>query len=423
MSVIEPKLEVLERLFALARADLTEAEPRRGAASLLAVQRRLQQGGRYQRQALWRNVGAALLSVALVTWFCVKYVGAPLEMEVVAGEPSHGGQLSPSTTSTTVRFSDGSELEVERSARAEVASLRAHGADIRLRQGQLRLQVAKRPGAQWNVLAGAYRVHVTGTSFAVALSDGGERLDLEMFAGSVRVSGPLIKGELEVENAQRLRIDVARARVSVEPAAAPAMPEPPSEPSAEPEPEQGSAGEADAPPAEARDSVAAEGKSIRKHRSRSSEPSWPSRVAAGQFAEVLEAAQARGLDGVYGRASLDDLEALADAARYAQQPTVARAALLALRSRFAGSKSAKQAAFLLGRIVERESGASALDWYERYLEEDPAGVHASQALGRRMLIVYRHGEIAAAVAIAREYLERFPQGSHAPNARKIVAGH
>jgi transmembrane sensor len=420
--VIEPKLQALERLFDLARSDLTDAEPRRGAASLLAVERRLQQRSeRRGRQVLLRNVGAVLLSAALITWLAVKQVGAPIEMEVVAGEPSLGGQLSPSTTSTTVRFSDGSQLEVERAARAEVASLHRHGADIRLRHGQLRLQVAKRPGADWNVLAGAYRVHVTGTSFAVALSDGGERLDLEMFSGSVRVSGPLIEREIEVANAQRLRIDGVRGRVSVEPGGAPATRDPPTEPSAEPQPDD-SPPEVDVPLVEARPAMASERKAVRKSRSRSVDPSWQSRVAAGQFSEVLEAARARGLEGVYERASLDDLEALADAARYAQQPGIAREALLAMRRRFVGSKPAKQAAFLLGRIVEHESGAGALDWYERYLTEDPAGVHASQALGRRMLIVYRHGEIAAASEMAREYLERFPKGSHAPNAKKIIAG-
>jgi hypothetical protein len=76
---------------------------------------------------------------------------------------------------------------------------------------------------------------------------------------------------------------------------------------------------------------------------------------------------------------------------------------------------------LLGRLVEDESGPSALEWYERYLAEDPRGIHASQALGRRMLILYRRGDTAAAASAAREYLARFPEGAHAESARKIMA--
>jgi hypothetical protein len=145
-------------------------------------------------------------------------------------------------------------------------------------------------------------------------------------------------------------------------------------------------------------------------------------VSDGQFARVLDAARARGLDVVYQQAALADLEALADAARYAQQPGVARAALLAMRSRFGSTRPARQAAFLLGRLVEDESPATALDWYARYLAEEPRGAHAAQALGRRMLLLYRRGDAGEAASAAREYLARFPGGPHAAMANEIVTG-
>lgn len=417
----------LEPLLGLARSQLTGAEPRRGAASLGVVEQLLQRQSEHgRRQARWRNGALVLASVALLAWQGLKWMASPLEMEVVAGELSADGQLSPSATTTTVRFSDGSELVVEPAASAEVASIDPHGADIRLRRGLLRLEVAKRPGADWNVLAGAYRVHVTGTSFSVALADSGEQLDVEMFSGTVRVSGPLIERELEVTRAQRLRIDQKHGRVAIEPAgpassppaslgeaSADAAPESPSQP---PEVQ---APQAELPPVEA---PAREAPPLRSHRARHAEASWSSLVSAGQFARVLEAAQARGFDAVYQRASLADLEALADAARYAQRASVAREALLAMRGRFPNTKPAKQAAFLLGRLVEDESAASALEWYDRYLAEEPRGVHASQALGRRMLILYRKGETDQAASTAREYLVRFPNGPHAASARKIVTG-
>lgn len=409
--------QALEPLLDLARSQLTGSEPRRGAASLATVEQRvLRRGEQMRRQALWQGGAIALASLALLTWQGLTLMASPLEMEVVAGELAADGQLSPSVTTTTVRFSDGSELVVQPAASAEVAELNTHGADIRLRRGQLRLEVAKRPGADWNVLAGAYRVHVTGTAFSVALADGGESLDVEMFSGTVRVSGPLIDDELEVTRAQRLRIDQKHGRVAVEPAGeqahvAPASLDEPARDAAPPEvvePEP-------APPVEPPATTA------RPHKARPAE-SWSKLVSAGQFTRVLDAAQARGIEGVYQRGSRDDLEALADAARYAHRPAVARDALLAMRKRFAGSKASKQAAFLLGRLVEDESAPSALEWYERYLTEDPRGAHASQALGRRMIILYRRGDKALAATTAREYLGRFPAGPHAESARKIVKG-
>ena len=412
---LEPP-RALQPLLDLARLQLSGAEPRRGAASLATAERLLEQEvARRRRSALWRNAAMVLAAVALLVWRGLRLIESPLQMEVVAGEVSPGGQLAPSATTTTVRFSDGSELVVEPAASAEVASIDPHGANIRLRRGQLRLAVAKRPGADWNVLAGAYRVHVTGTSFSVALTESEEQLDVEMFSGTVRVSGPLIERELEVTSAQRLHIDGKQGRVAIEPVGSVAST---------------ARADVEEPPADAvssmlpaPDAALTPRKSpVGAHKGRPAEPSWSSLVSAGQFARVLDSAQARGFPSVYQQASLADLEALADAARYVQRPSVARNALLAMRRRFEGTKPAKQAAFLLGRLAEDESPTSALDWYGRYLAEEPQGAHAAQALGRRMLILYRTGDEGDAAATARDYLARFPRGPHAATATKIITG-
>lgn len=408
--------EKLEPLLELARRELTEAEPRR-AASLAALEQRLEKlTGRRRRIALWPGVLATLVAAICIGWFALEQVRSPLEMQVLAGELSRNGQLSPSSTTAAVRFSDGTELWVEPAARAEVASVSARGADIRLQHGQLRLQVAKRPGADWNVLAGAYRVHVTGTSLAVALGEDGENLEVRLFAGAVAVSGPLIDGEIAVSRAQRLSVDGKLRRVRVQPLDVPEV-------RAAPEallPEADVARDGVAPAPDARP-AAPLGNAARARQRPPRKPAWSSQVAAGKFDDVLSAAEKQGLESVYGRASLDDLSALADAARYGRRHVIARAALLAMRRRFASSAPAKQAAFLLGRLMEDESAPSALEWYERYLQEEPRGVHASQALGRKMLIVYERGGASAAAAIAREYLEHFPDGSYAPSARRIMS--
>jgi TolA-binding protein len=404
----------LAPLLELARVDLTDLEPRRGAASLAAVQRRL---ARRRRHRMSLSIGIpALAGLTLALWLVMKFVVAPLEMEVLEGSLSPDGIVSAATSASSIRFSDGTALLVEPAARARVSKVNAHGADIRLEGGKLRLSVAKRPGARWNVLAGAYRVHVTGTSLAVALADGGERIDVQLFSGAVRVSGPLIEQGIDVKPSQRLRIDGERQLFRIETIEDPSASAPPTQPAAVP---------AAAPPPEPPPPDPAPVEPARRARAKPARPpapSWAARVAAGDFAAVLSAAEARGLDDVYQRAPLADLEALADAARYARRTSVARDALLAQRRRFAGSTPAKQAAFLLGRLQEDESTTAALEWYGRYLEEEPDGPHAPQALGRKMLLLHRQRS-AEAETTARQYLERFPNGSHAANAKRILAGH
>jgi hypothetical protein len=271
------------------------------------------------------------------------------------------------------------------------------------------------------VLAAGYQVHVTGTSFAVAFDGEQKTLGVRMFSGSVRVSGPLLAQGVDVSGGERLVVDVAQGSVRVEPADAPAMvdhaPEP-EEPLVAVEPIET---EPPAPPP-----TTSEPSSRRAKRRAAAlvPPSWQSLVASGDFAAVLAAAEQRGFPTVYQAGSFAELDALADAARYERRTTVARGALLAIRSRFAGTRAAKEAAFLLGRLLEGAGSPSALvlEWYERYLEEDGGGVYAAQALGRKMLIVHRQHGSSGALPLARDYLKRFPDGPHASGARKLLMG-
>src|SRR5258708_17283601 len=76
--------------------------------------------------------------------------------------------------------------------------------------------------------------------------------------------------------------------------------------------------------------------------------SWASLVVQGRHARVLDEADAPGIDGVIATATEADLNAVADAARYAGRRDLARRALLALRSRFGSTPRAASPAFLLG---------------------------------------------------------------------------
>jgi hypothetical protein len=143
-------------------------------------------------------------------------------------------------------------------------------------------------------------------------------------------------------------------------------------------------------------------------------------VAAGKFEQVVEEAERWGLDACLASASSSELALLADAARYTRRGDLSRQVLLAQRKRFAGSRRAAEAAFLLGRLAESPGGAGAVSWFDAYLVEAPSGPYAPEALGRKMMLVEKMSGRAAAAKVAEEYLRRFPRGTYAQAARALL---
>jgi hypothetical protein len=147
---------------------------------------------------------------------------------------------------------------------------------------------------------------------------------------------------------------------------------------------------------------------------------WAADLAAGRFPSIVVEATALGIDGVLARSELEELAALADAARYTRHESLARGALQALRRRFPRSEQAHMAAFHLGRMAESEQDPrAALSWFEAYLGEVPSGTYASEALGRKMLLVQSLDGKPAARELADTYLRRFPGGTYADAARAL----
>lgn len=313
---------------------------------------------------------------------------------------------------TKIRFSDGSEVSLDRGAEAKIAKVDAHGARVNLRRGEAHLEVVKNHETAWYVDAGPYTVHVTGTAFDVSWSEKERVFELTLQHGSVIVSGPQVGSGVAVRPGQRM-IGRADGYVVVEgpkPAAvaaaapngaSPALP--PAELRADVDSALGATSDVTPPDAQPRSN-------------------WGHLVAQGKFREVLTDAQRRGVEQVLAGAPLADLAALADAARYAQNGELAKKALLAERNRFPSSRAASDAAFLLGRLAE-DSGGGAVAWYDRYLAKSPNGPYASQALGRKMMLSFRDGGPAAAEPLAKEYLTRYPNGPYASAARKLASRH
>ena len=415
----------LRRLIDLAQATLNDEAIKRVWPADEYGLRRLERPER-RRRVRWPAVSlvglAALVLVgAPFAWFAARQPG-PLTFEVINGTVGAAGEIQsagvPSAdVGARIRFSDGSEIALDRDARAQVSDVTAVGARIVLSNGRAHTFFVPRPHGHWQVAAGPYVVQVTGTIFDVQWSGDGQAFDVWLQKGSVRVSGPLIGDGLAMTHGQHLLTRMKDRKIlldsQAEPTAEPApVPAPVEAPAAEPQGHgEGAVGKATEPPAPA-PAASAHGPAPGR--------SWSRRMARGDFEAVVEAAERRGIDAVLAHGSRTELAALADAARYTRRNRLAGRALVAERDRFSDSAEGREAAFFLGTVAE-DSGdrGGALTWYGRYLREDASGTYSAQALGRKMLIESRRGSATAGID-AEEYLHRFPSGSYADAARLIL---
>jgi hypothetical protein len=363
--------------------------------------------GTTTRFRIWRPIAAAALVISVAVVAVLFLVREPNRIDYRVSGPvvTEGGWLGvpKDRGALSLRFSEGTEIDLGPGSKGRVAEMTAEGARVVLATGVLRARVVHQARTHWTVAAGPYAIEVTGTAFDVGWSSEGERLELSLHDGSVVVRGPSLRDGIRVAAGQRL---VAHARTGgaelsslFAPEAAQEAPAEAPSAAAEPEPNE----PAGSPPA-------APGP-----------PSWSEMLASGNFRGVLAAAQARGIDTTLNHGSIGDLVALADAARYAHDRNLAKRGLLAERARFPRSAEARAAAFVLGRMADDGGQSSeALRWYDDYLAESPHGAFAAEALGRKLVALVRSGDVGAARVVAKGYLERFPRGAHAAYAREVL---
>ena len=391
----------LVKVFAeLAQQRLPDEPASRDKQGFARLQERMAESQAQRGILPWARVGGlALAAVAVLGagawWFAsARHITYQVENAQVAAD----GKLFGGTSGGQVHFSDGSQLALAPGSQTTVSELDAHGAHVRVEEGSAHFAIEHKQGAAWAVLAGPYTVRVTGTAFDVGWVAGTQRFEITMQSGSVVITGPLAPSGVVLKAGQRLHAD---HELKVDDADAPneAAPPAPTE-SAVPAVEE----------------VLAPAGSTSRRSARG--PSWRSLVANGKFETVLNEAEHRGIGNVLGSANLEDLSALADAARYAQRPNWSQRALLAQRQRFPSTPQARDAAFFLGSLGEGQGGG--LAWFDRYLQESPNGAYASQALGRKLMLVYGQHRGQEARQIATEYNARYPKGPYASTARKVL---
>lgn len=329
----------------------------------------------------WTLVAAAALAVLGLagTFEWQRRDGAPLTF-AANGVPAHehAAIAAESGRVVDVVFSDGSVFNVEPAARLRVDSSSSTGARMTLVEGRTIAHVVHRPKTSWSVTAGPFLVQVTGTRFGASWDAKNDRLSVELYEGSVQVAGGGFAQPIAVRAGQRLEagrgpdnwlltsLDGPAGSVagaSPAPAHAPASPSA-SEEAAAPAPE---------PPAPAGSGAASRSASTLD---------WPERIGRADFEGIVREANELGIERCLSSCAPSDLRMLADAARYLGRYALAERSLLALRKR--SPSDAASAAFLLGRLEESRDPQKALAWYERSLEEAPAGPYAAEAAAGKM---------------------------------------
>ncbi len=426
----------LRALIALAKRMPHVESTRRDAASFASFESRLFAKSRKPRvRAIWLAAGLSTCAALVVAYPIARERGIGFGSFMLGGGAAQlsyreqpialaSGQfsLAPGTgrfdeagAGRELAFSDGSRVQLSQESTANVAEVTDRGARVVLKRGRAEVSIARRKQAAWQMVAGPYTVKVTGTAFRLAWSPDTQEFELAMHHGSVIVSGPMAEQGVALGKGQRLvgsprsrRLVVEEWRGDVLLARAAEAPAPVAEVEQLATSESGNKN--------GRNVLLARGTARFDDRARVLAHGWAKQVAQGQFESVLAEARRIGHSRVLSAANVSDLGALADAARYARQDALGQKTLLALRERFPDSEQARDTAFLLGRLSKEQR---ALEWYERYLSEQPKGAYVSQALGRSMMLCFELGDRARAKALALRYLARFPGGPYAASARKL----
>jgi transmembrane sensor len=404
----EPTQEQVTDAFrALANEHAAEREPfdKRRAWHALQYAHRTLRGPARSARVRWAlalgvfALGLAVGAPAWQAWSMLRYEAHGLS--------SDGNNLIARDTPADLAFSDGSRVTVSPHSTLSVDLLGKRAALTRLVDGRLHVAVHHEPDTNYRFLAGPYEVQVVGTEFDLEWHARAEGLTLVMHSGEVRVLGD--GSPRQVQSGQTLRLPSNREapRELVQNVPAPVAP-----------PSSSLSVAADLPAAASKSAALPQKPNAVSARA---DADWNALLNAGQFAAIMRDADARGAERLLDSAPAGDLKVLALAARYTGRRALSLRAWQALRARYAADAQSQGAAFFLGRGYEEQGDtAEAMRWLARYLAESPGGAYASEALGRRLLLLSKSGQKAEALSTARTYLQRYPRGAYAKSAQLVV---
>jgi TolA-binding protein len=147
---------------------------------------------------------------------------------------------------------------------------------------------------------------------------------------------------------------------------------------------------------------------------------WRELEAHGKFKQALESAL-RDADWNEScqRLGSEDVLKLGDLARIERRPDLAETAYRAANRRF---PQADRAVYLLGKLAfdQRKDYPAAARLFQSYVKRFPRGQLAQQAVGLWLESSEKAGDNAGARDAAAAYLEIFPKGPKASQARALV---
>ena len=370
--------------------------------------------GRPARRAWWFGAAALAAVAAGVLVYGLSRQRAPLGA-TFGDHPLAVGEWVSATDARNprIQFSDGSEVALRPGSRARLATLDSAGAHLVLESGSADVRVTPNHGAKYRVSLGPFAVDVTGTRFDVGFRPADEVFTLTLHEGKVVVSGCVLGEGRTLLAGESLNASCRAGHFEISAlGGARAAPSAANEPAPSTIAPDGDAEAAGAEPA------------VRGLRDAASPaPTWQRLSQQGRFADAYALISTDGFDAAVARATVPELSLLGDTARFTGKPADALSAYQALRSRAAGTASAKQAAFSIARVYfdQQAAYAEAARWFRTYLAEQPQGPLAREAEGRLMESLSRAGDRVGARKVAEGYLAKYPGGPHERVAKQLVA--
>ena len=358
---------------------------------------------------------------------------------------------------------DGTQVNFFPNSAGRLSQSIAHKGEVTLENGRVGLSVPHKDDTDWKVLAGPYRIQVTGTRFEINWNPARRDLQVDVFEGSVWVTGPLIEKGHSVTQNRSLNANLETSRIQNVPI----------EPLADtgegvtksPVPTLGQKRvtntEQNVTPAEAGVQSSSESQRVLDSRLRGNDGSTPSTGArgiskpdeksnrsnamgksiahqvpekpntlwwlqharTGNYKEISKALRTEGLDHMLQDAAPGDWTTLGNAARRAGDFKTARNVYQKLRDRYPANKQSTTAALYLGRMAfdQQRDYSTAAKWFDLYLQEQKGGPLHREALGRLMESQYNAHMNEKAHKTANAYLSQYPNGPHANKAKKIAA--
>ncbi len=387
--------------------DVDRATDVRTRRQLLA---KVESGAPRARRWQYGLAAAALVTcaAALFSWVGPTARQEPLRFWIEERTGHVDEWVTARDTEQSLRFSDGSSVVAGPHTTTRVMQTTADGAHLTLERGHIDAHVVHRDASRWQVAAGPFVVHVTGTRFRVNWDPQTEKLAVSVMEGKVEVTGDgRPKHELTAGSVLELSASTAVGLQSALTAELPAAAR-----SAEPSPENVVATDA------ARD----EDELIRPRKPADRKADFRELSTAGHYKEALAAIEQQGFAASCESLGARDLLTLGSTARLAGSAARASYAYLAARRRFPNSSEAGISAFSLGRLASDAGRASdAIGWFKRYLTEQPSGPLAREAAGRLIELLRQTGDVVRAGEAAESYLKRYPTGPHAALARSALA--